>query len=219
MRNTLEMSLFALVVILLLVDSSTVAFVVACWAPKTFHQTDGTSSSSSCVTTQQTRTASLRLSSVTPNNNDNDSMFSDEDCLDLCPDWENDDHEPPSPKQRASHPNVDKHDTQEKKKNSSPWNFQQMMRLEMAWELRQNQRDCNVEDIETCGDSCVDCVGVGVVDCRFCHGRGKLHHLPTTKMYGSPSQNCPVCRIGKEVCKTCRGSGRVADWTSYSTSN
>ena len=25
------------------------------------------------------------------------------------------------------------------------------MRLEMAWELRQNQQDCNVEEIETCG--------------------------------------------------------------------
>ena len=101
MRNTLEISLFALVVILLLVDSSTVAFVVACWAPKTFHQTDGTSSLLSCVTTQQTRTASLRLRSATPNN---DSMFSDEDCLDLCPDWENDDHEPPSPQTTMREP-------------------------------------------------------------------------------------------------------------------
>lgn len=94
----------------------------------------------------------------------------------------------------------------------------QRMRLEMQWELRNNAEDCDLEEIDTCGDFCVDCVGVGRVQCRFCQGAGKLH-LPETNLYGGERiQPCPVCnQSGTEECKACRGSGRIAPWTSYST--
>lgn len=213
MRNTFPVYLLVVVTALLFVD--TVAFV-ACLhcAPRKSHdqlliQT---------IRFPQPQTTSLRLAAAS-DDEDETNMFPDDDCLDLCPDWEN---EPsftsitPNPQQQQVDDTTTTTTISTKKKK--PSSFQRMMRLEMTWELRQNQEDCNVEEIETCGDYCVDCVGVGFVKCRFCHGEGKLH-LPTTAMYGT-SPSCPVCNPrGTEVCKTCRGSGRVADWTSYSTSN
>lgn len=161
--------------------------------------------------------------SASHHNQDKNIMFEEDDCFDLCQDLDittsgnNDNEKEQGPSSKKSFPDsTTKHASH--KDNTKP-SFQRM-RLEMEWELRQNQQDCDVDFIETCGDFCVDCVGVGMVQCRFCHGEGKLH-LPPTNLYGgSQTQQCPVCNQGgKEVCKACRGSGRIADFTTYSTSN
>lgn len=192
------------------------------------------------------------------NNKNGPNMFEDEDCFDLCDDWE---LGPPS---EADNEDDDKSTGASEKDNESTNSRMnaidsadkirmdnnkdidaasaatassrkqqqkqqetveqhkpsfQRMRLEMQWELRNNQEDCDLEVIETCGDFCADCVGVGRVTCRFCQGKGKLY-LPPTNLYNEERiQTCPVCNQGgMEECKTCRGSGRIAPWTSYSTS-
>ena len=180
----------------------------------------------------QRATAFAATNNNNNNNNNNDyessNLFPDEDCYDLCDDmdWDNKNNMPLS----FNNNNNDESSVVETESIRTTMNNEddaarhhrkplfQRMRLEMEWELRQNQEDCNVEEIDTCGEFCLDCVGAGSVQCRFCHGGGRLH-LPPTNLYGgSQVQACPVCNEGgMEVCKTCRGSGRIAPWTSYST--
>lgn len=39
-----------------------------------------------------------------------------------------------------------------------------------------------------------------LVDCRVCHGSGKLP---------SPSRRCPRCKPGEKPCFACKGRGKV----------
>jgi len=175
---------------------------------------------------QRSRTV---LAATSNNHHDGPHMFEDEDCFDLCDDIDWDrmpttSNEKVNDSTTASTATTSNKDTtiqppSRNKQHHDPHkpSFQRM-RLEMEWELRNNAEDCDLQEIDTCGDFCIDCVGVGSVPCRFCQGAGKLH-LPPTNLYGGPrTQSCPVCNQGgTEVCKSCRGSGRIAPWTSYST--
>ncbi|GKY97218.1 hypothetical protein MPSEU_000680200 [Mayamaea pseudoterrestris] len=80
--------------------------------------------------------------------------------------------------------------------------------LEMAWQMQENQEECEVEKPESCSEECKSCHGTGMVACRFCHG-SKMFALQ-----GMTPQPCKICQAqGSEVCHPCRGSGYIADWT------
>lgn len=125
----------------------------------------------------------------------------EEECYDLCDDdhmpvfHHQDDEEP-----AATMPEIDKETARS--------------RLEMRWGLYQNEEACDLEkDINTCGERCEDCQGYGVVKCRFCGGS-------TALLIGNHAISCPVCATsqGVETCKSCRGSGYIASWTSAGNS-
>ena len=79
--------------------------------------------------------------------------------------------------------------------------------LEMHWSLEETKEDCLVEDPSTCGsEQCSQCLGTGQSVCRFC--RGTMQNY-----YNGAFTKCPVCDNGTEVCKPCRGSGWIAEWT------
>lgn len=128
-------------------------------------------------------------------------LVEEEECFDLCDiDWdqmpgfqEEDEEEEESKPETASAEPLDSETAR--------------FRLEMSWEVRQNEEDCDLEDVSTCGDFCPDCAGRGSVRCRFCGGSTKL-------MMQDRVTSCPVCNPkGDEICKSCKGSGRIAPWT------
>ena len=81
------------------------------------------------------------------------------------------------------------------------------MRLEMHWSLEEHKGECLVEDPSTCGsEECTECLGTGQSTCRFC--RGTMQNY-----YNGNFVKCPVCDKGTEVCRPCKGTGWIAEWT------
>eukprot|EP00980_Cylindrotheca_fusiformis_P005581 scaffold1184_cov132-Cylindrotheca_fusiformis.AAC.2 len=76
------------------------------------------------------------------------------------------------------------------------------VRLEMNWQIDECQTD---ED--SCEGFCEECSGSGKMPCRFCRG---------TKIaaYGDDYRTCIVCAEGSEDCSACRGTGKIAPWTT-----
>lgn len=86
------------------------------------------------------------------------------------------------------------------------------LRLEMQWQMTEAQEECDVYRPESCGsEPCPDCKGKGVTPCRFCRGT-------TVLWLGSSFTACPVCKQGYETCRSCQGTGWVAEWTQLSPS-
>jgi hypothetical protein len=106
-------------------------------------------------------------------------------------------------------------------------------RLEMMWQQREAASECDVYEPVTCGGHvCLTCSGSGTSSCRFCRGT-KFLYLPithdhsvthlddtlpqVTKPSTSSSQpfvSCSICHAsGVETCRSCQGSGWIADWT------
>jgi hypothetical protein len=92
----------------------------------------------------------------------------------------------------------------------------QRMRLELQWGMRENQEDCDLNDIETCGEYCEECTGLGWVPCHFC--RGSTRFNVGENVLGPTTVKCPICKTGAISCQKCRGSGRIASWTAISNS-
>lgn len=129
---------------------------------------------------------------------DDDSSFAvpDEECYDLCDiDWDL----------------MPSFEEEEDDREEQAESFQRM-RLEMQWGMRENQEDCDLEEIDTCGEFCEECTGRGWVHCRFCQGSTRLYM--GENVLGPTSVKCPICEFGHEMCKKCRGSGRFASWTT-----
>ena len=83
-------------------------------------------------------------------------------------------------------------------------------RLELSFGLERSREDYDMEELDTCADSCNSCFGAGQVRCRFCQGRRFVQLA-----HGEPPTSCPVCHQGRETCRQCGGSGHVARWTRY----
>merc|ERR1712154_482849 len=83
--------------------------------------------------------------------------------------------------------------------------------LEMNWEMRETQENCDVNDISSCGLRCDECNGSGNKSCRFCKGDRQISF---SKGNNKVLVDCPTCdQNGNEVCSKCCGSGWVARWT------
>lgn len=121
------------------------------------------------------------------------TFYNDDDCMDLC----------------EFDPDVEMYQVTED--NNVPLELDPdtaRIRLQMQWELWENQEDCDLEDVRTCGSPCTTCRGGGHTVCRFCMGTKVVSLLQS-------HSKCPVCNVrGEEVCKSCRGSGWVAPWVS-----
>jgi hypothetical protein len=166
--------------------------------------------------------SSLFLSSSPSNDNDSDEnestfVVEDEECFDLCDiDWDlmpatddedveeekggaNNSSETVEPETSAAAP------TRTEKAPVDPGTMR--VRLEMLWKARENADECDIVELDSCGEFCSECAGRGTVQCRFCHGATKIP-------MGSKMMDCPVCnQLGHEPCKACKGSGRIAGWT------
>jgi rubrerythrin len=149
---------------------------------------------------------------------DEDSSFAapEEECYDLC---EIDLDLMPSIKEE------DNEDQQEEEEDNAEGSREdedehsesfQRMRLELQWGMRENQKDCDLDHIETCGEYCDECTGLGWVPCHFCRGSMRLN--VGENVLGPTSVKCPICKTGAINCQKCRGSGRIASWTAISNS-
>jgi hypothetical protein len=142
-------------------------------------------------------------------------IVEDEDCFDLCDiDWDvmptdegeeargsNDSAAEPETTTKAAAATT----TQTEKAPVDPGTMR--VRLEMQWKARENTDECDIVELDSCGEFCQECAGRGTVQCRFCHGATKIP-------MGSKMMDCPVCnQLGHEPCKACKGSGRIAGWT------
>jgi hypothetical protein len=117
--------------------------------------------------------------------------------------------------------------------SSSPSNMQaDWQRLEMIWQQREAASECDVYEPVTCGGHvCPTCAGSGTSNCRFCRGT-KFLYLPITHDHSAahlddfppqvskpssspqPFVSCSICHTsGVETCRSCQGSGWIADWT------
>lgn len=76
------------------------------------------------------------------------------------------------------------------------------VRLEMTWQIDECQTD---ED--SCEGFCEECAGSGKMPCRFCRGTNVV-------AYGNDYRTCIVCAEGSEDCSKCRGTGKIAPWTT-----
>mmetsp|Transcript_1602 Transcript_1602/g.2203 ORF Transcript_1602/g.2203 Transcript_1602/m.2203 type:complete len:179 (+) Transcript_1602:278-814(+) len=141
---------------------------------------------------------SRRNALLTANN-----IFDDEDCADLC-------NFDDVFEDTGSHDSPMKEDTETKSQEETTSEVDRhRLRLQMNWELKQTQEDCDVDDVTSCGAMCNECMGSGVTKCRFCMG-SKYVILPER----GQKLDCPVCdQSGNEVCSQCRGSGWLAKWT------
>mmetsp|Transcript_8603 Transcript_8603/g.12459 ORF Transcript_8603/g.12459 Transcript_8603/m.12459 type:complete len:183 (-) Transcript_8603:96-644(-) len=135
------------------------------------------------------------------------NIFDDEDCADLC---EFDDIFEDTVSAEANNNSSGNEDTKIKSQEEPASEVDRdRLRLQMNWELRQTQEDCDVDDVSSCGSLCNECMGSGATKCRFCVGN-KHVVLPER----GQKLVCPVCdQSGHEVCRKCRGSGWVAKWT------
>lgn len=154
------------------------------------------------------RTGSTRrtpwLFSTRGDNNDSSFAVPDEECYDLCDiDWDL----MPSFEEQED----DREEEEESSEELHSESFQRM-RLEMQWGMSENQEDCDLEEIDTCGEFCEECTGRGWVHCRFCQGSARLY--VGENVLGPTSVKCPICDFGHTMCKKCRGSGRIAPWTT-----
>lgn len=71
-------------------------------------------------------------------------------------------------------------------------------------------KECNVSEINSCGDKCSLCLGKGVLICDYCHGTG---FLTMGDIIIGTGNNCTVCMgKGEKECKRCMGSGYIARW-------
>lgn len=88
-------------------------------------------------------------------------------------------------------------------------------RLEMSWQLKETETECDVYLPVTCGGrQCVTCQGQGSCPCRFCRGTGQLY-LPSS-LHTTAFLSCRICdTTGTESCRSCQGSGWIADWTDH----
>lgn len=148
---------------------------------------------------------------------DEDSSFAapEEECYDLCEiDWdlmpstEEEDNEDQQQQEEG-----DEDSSEDEDEHSESF---QRMRLELQWGMRENQEDCDLDDIETCGEYCDECTGLGWVPCHFCRGSTRLN--VGENVLGPTSVKCPICKTGAISCQKCRGSGRIAPWTAISNS-
>ena len=82
--------------------------------------------------------------------------------------------------------------------------------LQKNIEIYESINDCNVSQINTCGELCDKCMGKGVVECECCHGTG---FLTMGDIIIGTNNNCTVCSgEGEKECKKCMGSGYIAKW-------
>lgn len=82
--------------------------------------------------------------------------------------------------------------------------------LQKNIEIYQSIKECNVSEINSCGDKCSVCLGKGVLICDYCHGTG---FLTMGDIIIGTGNNCTVCMgKGEKECKRCMGSGYIARW-------
>jgi len=130
------------------------------------------------------------------------NTFDDEDCADLCP-LEDFDEEVTSINKQKD----EKHVSAETERMQS--NRGRLL-LEMNWEMRETEENCDIDDVLSCSLLCDECNGSGSKSCRFCKGDKQISF---SKGNSRVLVDCPTCdQNGNEVCGTCCGSGRVARW-------
>ncbi len=177
------------------------------------------------------------------------TIYHDEECYDLC-DGDNifyqavdNEEEVEEPKKTIMNQSQQTQSLspppqqQSKFKNGEPEPTKQVWQnLELHWSIdsANNDEDCDVEDVSTCSEPCLDCRGKGIKLCSFCHGVGyvdfgfaekgtmgqRLLDNNNMKNKGTASSDngrlgveCPVCdEDGEQSCSTCRGSGWIAKW-------
>jgi hypothetical protein len=128
----------------------------------------------------------------------------EEECYDLCEiDWD-------------IMPSAEEEDDEQEVADDEHLESFQRMRLELQWGMRENQEDCDLEDIDTCGEFCHECTGLGWVPCHFCRGSTRLN--VGENVLGPTSVKCPICKTGAISCQKCRGTGRIAPWTTIANS-
>lgn len=149
---------------------------------------------------------------------DDDSSLAvpEEECYDLCEiDWDlmpsTEEEEDGNEEDDDNEDNSSQGDNDDEHSESF-----QRMRLELQWGMRENQEDCDLDDIETCGEYCDECTGLGWVPCHFCRGSTRLN--VGENVLGPTTVKCPICKTGAISCQKCRGSGRIAPWTAISNS-
>ena len=82
--------------------------------------------------------------------------------------------------------------------------------LQKNIEIYQSIKECNVSEINSCGDKCPVCLGKGFLICDYCHGTG---FLTMGDIIIGTGNNCTVCMgKGEKECKRCMGSGYIARW-------
>jgi len=163
------------------------------------------------------------------------SFYQDEDCLDLCEETTNEFQDPSYYSSSSSSPtSVNNSDTIQKleetsrkmttSSNSNKISPKQMMKnIELRWSIEESNHDCDVEDISSCSDPCIQCHGIGTAECTFCSGSGYIdlgvQEIGTMgdqlvkQNGGKTGIECPVCNEnGDQVCSTCMGSGYIARW-------
>ena len=87
---------------------------------------------------------------------------------------------------------------------------EQRQNLQKNIEIYDSIKECNVSEINTCGDLCPLCLGKKVLLCNYCRGTGFL--IMGDVLIGT-CNNCTVCMgIGEKECKRCMGSGFIAKW-------
>jgi hypothetical protein len=153
----------------------------------------------------------------------------EDECYDLCdidwdlmPQFEEDEAATSGQQSDASaslHETLEEEDVENDEKEVFDAATKNRLRLELQWQLWKNEENCDVTvDVSTCGDYCKDCDGRGWQLCRFCHGNGLV-------LMDSKALECLVCSraqknrdlVGTEKCKSCRGTGWIASWTTLAS--
>lgn len=82
--------------------------------------------------------------------------------------------------------------------------------LEKNVEVYESIKECDVSEINSCGDKCPLCLGEKVLICNYCRGTG---FLTMGDILIGTGNSCVVCMgKGEKECKRCMGSGYIAKW-------
>tara|TARA_A100001011_G_C14321225_1_gene850755 strand:+ start:1704 stop:2066 length:363 start_codon:yes stop_codon:yes gene_type:complete len=82
--------------------------------------------------------------------------------------------------------------------------------LKQNIEIYESIKECNVSELNTCGDLCPLCLGTKVLLCNYCQGTG---FLTIGDVIIGTGNNCTVCMgKGETECGRCKGAGYIAKW-------